>query len=186
MNCWVVYSSVSSLHCMRTTRILRTWDKIRGDFVKIPVQYPPDTTLSCGECRYNDSETGQCNGVGSLQYRRKIPYPSYVPRIRECTVRLPPDLLSYVWISKKNRVVQRCQIGEEETDQSGFNSGSKTPMKWPVEFVMLKKTRRIVVVHILDVQERATVAIVYNIIGSIVNFLDAYFLQKLREHMIDR
>jgi len=43
-----------------------------------------------------------------------------------------------------------------------------------------------VVVHILDVQERATVAIVYNIIGSIVNFLDAYFLQKLREHMIDR
>jgi len=50
---------------------------------------------------------------------------------------------------------------------------------------MWKKTRRIVVVHILDVQERAIVATVYNIIGNIVNSLDAYFLQKLREHMTD-
>jgi hypothetical protein len=81
---------------MRTTRKLRTWDKIRGDFVDIPVQYPPDATLSCGDCRYYDSETGQCNGVGSSQYRRKIPFPDYVPRSRECTVRLPPDLLAFI------------------------------------------------------------------------------------------
>ncbi len=81
---------------MRTTRILRTWDKIRGDFVDVPVQYPPDTTLSCGECRYYNSETGQCNGVGSSQYRREIPFTDYVPRSRECTVRLPPDLLAFI------------------------------------------------------------------------------------------
>ncbi len=76
--------------------MLRTWDKNRGDFVKVPVQYPPDTTLSCGECRYYDSERRVCKGVGSSQYGRRIPFPDYVPRGRECSVRLPPDLLSFV------------------------------------------------------------------------------------------
>ena len=81
---------------MRTTRNLRTWDKIRGDFVEFPVRYPPDTTLSCVECRYYDSESRRCDGVGSSQYGRKIPFPDYVPRGRECAVRLPPALLSFV------------------------------------------------------------------------------------------
>ncbi len=81
---------------MRTKRILRTWDKIRNDFVDVPVQYPPDTSLSCGDCRYYDCDTGQCNGIGSMQYQRRIPFPEYVPRDRECAVRLPLDLLSFV------------------------------------------------------------------------------------------
>jgi hypothetical protein len=81
---------------MRNTRILRTWDKVRSDFVEVPVQYPPDTTLSCSECRYYDRKNGRCNGVGSSHYSRRIPFPGYVPRVRECAVRLPPDLLSFV------------------------------------------------------------------------------------------
>ena len=81
---------------MRSTRTLRTWDKAQSDFVEVPVQYPPDTTLSCVECRYYDSEASRCNGVGSSQYERKIPFPGYVPKGRECAVRLPPDLLSFV------------------------------------------------------------------------------------------
>jgi hypothetical protein len=80
---------------MRTTRIVRTWDKIRSDFVDVPVQYPPDITLSCVECRYYDMRTRRCGGIGSSQYGRKIPFPNYVPRSRECEVRLPPDLLSF-------------------------------------------------------------------------------------------
>ena len=92
----MVYSTFNRQDCMRTTRILRTWDKNRGDYVEVPVQYPPDTSLSCVECRYYDSETRKCNGVGSSQYGRRIPFPDYVPRNRECAVRLPPDLLSYV------------------------------------------------------------------------------------------
>ncbi|MFX1483877.1 MAG: hypothetical protein ACFFCP_11905 [Promethearchaeota archaeon] len=81
---------------MRTTRILRIWDKTRGDFVEIPVQCPTDDSLSCGECRYYDTENTLCNGVGSTQYRRRIPFPDYVPKTRECAVRLPPELLSFV------------------------------------------------------------------------------------------
>ena len=92
----MVYSTSKRLYCMRTTRILRIWDKNRGDFVEVPVQYPPDTSLSCVECRYYDSEKGKCNGVGSSQYGRRIPFPGYIPRSRECAVRLPPDLLSFV------------------------------------------------------------------------------------------
>jgi hypothetical protein len=92
----VVYSVLIGLYGMKTTRILRTWDKTRGDFVEVPVQYPPDTTLSCAECRYYNPETEQCDGVGSSQHGRKIPFPDYVPRERECSVRLPPDLLSFV------------------------------------------------------------------------------------------
>jgi hypothetical protein len=64
--------------------------------VEIPILYPPDTKLSCVECRYYDCDSKQCNGVGSMQYRRKIPFPNYIPKSRVCTVRLPPDLLSFV------------------------------------------------------------------------------------------
>ena len=96
MSYWGVYSTSNRQDCMRMTRILRTWDKTQGVFVEVPVQYPPDTKLSCAECRYYDSETRQCNGVGSSQYGRRIPFPEYVPMSRECTVRLPPDLLSFV------------------------------------------------------------------------------------------
>ena len=81
---------------MRARRIVRIWDKTRSDFVEVPVQYPPDTTLSCVECRYYDIQTRRCKGIGSSQYGRKIPFPNYVPRSRECKVRLPPDLLSFV------------------------------------------------------------------------------------------
>ena len=81
---------------MRSTRILRTWDKTQGDYVEIPVQYPPDSTLSCIECRYYNQDTKQCDGVGSTQYGRRIPFPDYVPMSRECEVRLPPDLLSFI------------------------------------------------------------------------------------------
>jgi hypothetical protein len=92
----VVYSTTGKQYCMRTTRKLRTWDKNQSDFVEIPVHYPLDTTLSCVECRYYDSETRKCNGVGSFQFGRRIPFPEYVPKDRECAVRLPPDLLSFV------------------------------------------------------------------------------------------
>lgn len=81
---------------MRVTRILRTWDKNLGDYVEIPVQYPLDMTISCVECGYYDSEISMCNGVGSFHYGRKIPFPTYIPRSRECLVRLPPDLFSFV------------------------------------------------------------------------------------------
>ena len=76
----------------------RTWDKTRSDYVEVPIQYPPDTFLSCAGCRYYDFETRKCAGVGSSHYGRKIPYPEYVPRNRECIVRLPPDLFSFVEI----------------------------------------------------------------------------------------
>jgi hypothetical protein len=78
--------------------MLRTWDKIRSDYVEVPIQYPPDTSLSCAGCRYYDFETRKCTGVGSSHYRREIPYPEYVPRNRECIVRLPPELFSFVEI----------------------------------------------------------------------------------------
>jgi hypothetical protein len=40
-------------------------------------------------------------------------------------------------------------------------------------------------VHIQDAQEQVIVVTVFNIIGNIKNSLDAYFLQRLKERMID-
>ncbi|RDE16109.1 MAG: hypothetical protein C4K48_02390 [Candidatus Thorarchaeota archaeon] len=81
---------------MRTTRVLRTWNRTKAEFVEIPVQYPPDTSLSCEECRYYDDGSGICLGVGSAYYMKKTPRHEFVPRYAECRIRLPPDLLSFV------------------------------------------------------------------------------------------
>jgi hypothetical protein len=83
---------------MRATRLLRAWDRARAEFVEIPIQYPPDTTLACRECRYIDKKSGICYGVGSAYYMKKTPYYEFIPRENECLVRLPPDLLSFVQI----------------------------------------------------------------------------------------
>jgi hypothetical protein len=81
---------------MRTTRLLRIWDRFKGEFIEMPVQYPPDTTLACKECRYFDTESRVCLGAGSAYYMKKTPYSEFVPRRGECQVRLPPDLFSFV------------------------------------------------------------------------------------------
>jgi hypothetical protein len=81
---------------MKVTRLQRMWDKARAEFVEIPVQYLPDTTLSCKDCRYLDKKSSVCLGVGSSYYTMKTPHHDFVPRYGECQVRLPPSLLSYV------------------------------------------------------------------------------------------
>ena len=81
---------------MKTTKMVRYWDRNRADFVKIPIQCSVDCNLACHECRYFDGDTEVCNGVGSRYYQKRVPFPEYVPRSTECEVRLPPDLLSFV------------------------------------------------------------------------------------------
>ena len=81
---------------MKPRRLLRIWDRVRGEFVEMPVEYPIDTTLACTECRYFDDETQVCLGAGSTYYMKKIPYYEFVPLYSECQVRLPPDLLSFI------------------------------------------------------------------------------------------
>jgi hypothetical protein len=81
---------------VRLARLQRIWDRAKAEFVEIPIQYPPDTTLPCKECRYLEKETGICLGVGSSYYMKKTPHYDFVPRYGECQVRLPPDLLSFV------------------------------------------------------------------------------------------
>jgi hypothetical protein len=81
---------------MRTTRLLRAWDRAKAEFVEIPIRHPPDNTLACKECRYHDAKSKICYGVGSEYYMKKTPYHEFVPRDSECQVRLPPDLLSFV------------------------------------------------------------------------------------------
>jgi hypothetical protein len=81
---------------MRAVITKKEWDRVKAEFVEISVPNQPDDDLSCGACRYYDQETGICRGVGSRFYTRKIWKPSFVPRIEECAVRLPPDLLSFV------------------------------------------------------------------------------------------
>lgn len=81
---------------MRTTKLVRFWDREKADFVHIPVQCPLDSSLSCKECRYFNDESESCLGIGSTYYQRKIPYPEFVPRNSECTVRLPPELFAFV------------------------------------------------------------------------------------------
>lgn len=80
---------------MRAVANRREWDRVRAEFVEIPVPNQPDSNLSCGECRYYEQETGICKGVGSRFYTRKIWKPTFVCRIEDCAVRLPPDLLSF-------------------------------------------------------------------------------------------
>jgi hypothetical protein len=80
---------------MKTTRLQRIWDRTKAEFVKVPVQYPPDSTLSCKNCRYLEKNTRRCVGVGSTYYMKKTPHLDFVPRYSECQVRLPPDLLSF-------------------------------------------------------------------------------------------
>lgn len=72
------------------------WDRARAEYVEIPVEYPPDASLSCNECRYFNRDSGLCQGVGSVYYMKKTPHHRFVPRHSECQVRLPPDLLSFV------------------------------------------------------------------------------------------
>lgn len=74
----------------------REWDRLRVEFVDIPVQNPPDIELSCQECRYYDEQTNRCTGVGSRYYGKEVPSPDFVPRRYDCEVRLAPDLLSFV------------------------------------------------------------------------------------------
>jgi hypothetical protein len=81
---------------MRATRTLRTWDRFKGDYVEIVVENPPDRTMPCMDCRYYDAKNSKCEGVGSWYYKRKIPFPGFVPNISDCEVRMHPDLLSFV------------------------------------------------------------------------------------------
>jgi len=81
---------------MRATRMLRTWDRKKADFVEIPVQRSLDCSLACKDCRYFDENSQICQGVGSTFYEKRVPHPEFAPRGSECEVRLPPDLLSFV------------------------------------------------------------------------------------------
>ena len=80
---------------MRTFRTLRVWDRVKSQFVDVPVEDPVDSQLSCEFCRYFDREGCICNGVGSEFYNRCIPFPHFIPKKQECVVRLPLDLMSY-------------------------------------------------------------------------------------------
>jgi hypothetical protein len=80
---------------MRAIAIRKEWDREIADFVEIPVPNQVDVELSCGQCRYYNPELGICGGVGSRFYTRRVRSPDFVPRIHECDVRLPPDLLSF-------------------------------------------------------------------------------------------
>jgi hypothetical protein len=80
---------------MRATRQIRKWDRLKAEFVAITVECSLDEKMRCGECRYYDSNTGQCNGVGSLFYLKQVQSPVYIPKPHECSVRLPPSLLTY-------------------------------------------------------------------------------------------
>ena len=92
----MVYSRRNRPDYMRAIATRKEWDRIAANFVEIPVPNRVDAELSCCECRYYDEETGICGGVGSKFYTRRIRSPEFVPRIHECDVRLPPDLLSFV------------------------------------------------------------------------------------------
>ncbi|KXH76594.1 MAG: hypothetical protein AM326_02375 [Candidatus Thorarchaeota archaeon SMTZ-45] len=81
---------------MRATRTLRTWDRFKGDFVDVVVERPLDETMPCKDCRYYKQRNSKCEGVGSWYYRRRIPFPEFVPNASDCEVRLHPDLLSFV------------------------------------------------------------------------------------------
>lgn len=81
---------------MRTTRMIRTWDRRLAEFVEVPVQRSLDCSLACKDCRYFDERTQLCQGVGSSYYEKRVSRPEFVPRSNECEVRLPPDLLSFI------------------------------------------------------------------------------------------
>jgi hypothetical protein len=81
---------------MRAPRVLRTWDRFKGDFVEVVVENPPDSTMPCMDCRHYDAKHSRCEGVGSWYYKRKIPFPGFIPNISDCEVRMHPDLLSFV------------------------------------------------------------------------------------------
>lgn len=80
---------------MRAIVTRKEWDRVAADFVEIPVSSQVDVELSCSECKYYDEESGVCLGVGSRFYTKRIRSPDFTPRIHECDVRLPPDLLSF-------------------------------------------------------------------------------------------
>ncbi|TXT56923.1 MAG: hypothetical protein BAJATHORv1_20521 [Candidatus Thorarchaeota archaeon] len=81
---------------MRTESKIKVWDKKIAKFVEIPIAKHPESDLSCSQCRYYDHTTGYCNGVGSWFYDRKVPNKDYVPKVSECEIRLPLDLLAYI------------------------------------------------------------------------------------------
>jgi len=80
---------------MRTTRMVRVWDRRLAQFVEVPVQRTLDNGLACKDCRYFDERSHTCQGVGSQFYQKRVPHPNFVPRKDECEVRLSPDLLSF-------------------------------------------------------------------------------------------
>ncbi len=100
VSCVQFVEACHTLDYVRAVRTRRAWDRVRGEFVLIPVQNSPDTDLSCSECRYFDKKSARCNGVGSRYYGRRIPSGSFVPRDTECEVRLPPELSSFVEIAR--------------------------------------------------------------------------------------
>ncbi|NHJ13685.1 MAG: hypothetical protein EAX95_08410 [Candidatus Thorarchaeota archaeon] len=81
---------------MRTTRVVRKWDREKADFVDIVVQTELDASISCGDCRYYKSKEGICEGVGSRYYMKRIPISDFNPAPSECEVRLPLDLFAFV------------------------------------------------------------------------------------------
>jgi hypothetical protein len=80
---------------MRSFRMLRVWDRVKAQFVDVPVEDPVDVQLSCEFCRYFEQKGCICNGVGSEFYNKQLPFPQYVPKKNECIVRLPPDLMTF-------------------------------------------------------------------------------------------
>ncbi len=93
---WGVYRRLPRLVYMKTTRMMRTWDRRLAKFVEVPVQRSLDCSLACKDCRYFDGKTQICQGVGSSYYQKRVTQPEFVPMSSECEVRLTPDLLSFI------------------------------------------------------------------------------------------
>ncbi|NWF96384.1 MAG: hypothetical protein HXY34_09620 [Candidatus Thorarchaeota archaeon] len=81
---------------MKATRRTRAWDRVRLRFVDVFADRNPDFSMPCAHCRFYDATSRQCRGVGSAYYTRRVPFDDFIPRADECTVRLPPELTSYI------------------------------------------------------------------------------------------
>jgi hypothetical protein len=89
------YFESTILDSMRAARQIRKWDRVRTEFVDVTIENELDIRMSCNDCRYFDSNSGKCHGVGSHYYLKQVPFAKFVPKPHECQVRLPPSLLTF-------------------------------------------------------------------------------------------